>query len=290
MPTIRGSARNDALNGTSRADTMYGLGGSDALYGRLGYDVLYGGLGNDVLWTGPGSDKAYGEAGHDQLYGETGADTLDGGTGHDLIYGGQGRDTIYGGDGNDVLGGGFQDHLRYDYQFDTIYGGNGNDTIYAQDDGADQLRGEAGDDTIYATGDDVIAGAGNDEVLLGTGKSLASHSLVSLGQGQDAVSIAMTAHNNGPCSVAIRDFTVEDRIYLQWEGYSSRGLFDIFDRNDDRKLDVADEAFDEAGFRLDVGVMGLSLTLPANPDGSMIIFQGVTAISADQWLMWGAAR
>jgi Ca2+-binding RTX toxin-like protein len=136
--------RNDTLYGSNFSvdtDYIYGYRGDDALYGLAGRDYIYGAAGNDDIYGGSGSDI---------LYGGIGSDLIDGGTEADALYGEDGTDYLYGRDGNDVINAG--------RGTDRVYGGNQNDILY--DDGvisstrittggADQLYGEAGNDTFY---------------------------------------------------------------------------------------------------------------------------------------------
>ncbi len=107
--------------------------------------------------TAMGADTIYGGAGMDQLFGQGGADFIYGGADNDLIHGGSGFDTIRGGDGNDVIYSGAGDD-------EDVRGEAGNDTLYSDGDG--HFYGGAGDDTIHAGSTDVLemldGGADND--------------------------------------------------------------------------------------------------------------------------------
>jgi len=172
----------DQITGGSKNDSFGGFAGNDTLLGGSGSDTLNGGSGNDSM---------SGEAGNDALYGTSGNDTLDGGSGNDTLDGGGGSDALAGGRGNDVyiintktdivsersgqgtdrvhspitysLGdtdgagrnyGGNVENLRLTGSSHINGTGNGlNNVLYANN-GANQLDGGAGNDTVsylYAT-------------------------------------------------------------------------------------------------------------------------------------------
>lgn len=104
----------------------------------------------------------------DLLIGDVDWNEINGNGGNDTIIGNGGGDHIEGDEGNDVirLGPASEDYSSL------AYGGAGSDTIYGSD-GADlRLRGNSGNDVIYAGGgdDDYVTGeAGNDFVDGGAG-------------------------------------------------------------------------------------------------------------------------
>ncbi|MGP9805709.1 calcium-binding protein [Paracoccus sp. NSM] len=111
------------LTGTNDDDRMDGTDGDDILLGLGGADVISG------------------FAGDDRLEGNTGNDTIFGGTGDDSLAGGGGTDVIYGGPGNDVIG-----SDRLDAEVNWARGG------------AEQLFGDAGDDQLLFSPDDIVSG------------------------------------------------------------------------------------------------------------------------------------
>jgi Ca2+-binding RTX toxin-like protein len=152
--TIIGSNFADApLFGTAGPDLMLGLGGNDQLGGGLGDDRFATGL-ND------GNDDYHGSSGHDTIsYADRAQQVLidldnvadDGVAGErdnvrsniEGITGGRAGDVITGDSAFDVLDGGPGD--------DRLSGLDGNDLILmgASADGADEIRGGGGIDTIY---------------------------------------------------------------------------------------------------------------------------------------------
>ncbi|WP_157592061.1 calcium-binding protein [Solirubrobacter soli] len=171
---VDGGSGNDVLRGFEKPVTLLGGPGDDSLTGSERSDVLDGGPGaDDILGGDPYSaagpstgdlvdyssrtapvtvtldDVANdGEAGEgdnvhsdvDDIAGGSGDDTLTGSAGENRIDGGAGDDTITGGDGPDAL-----------------TGGAGDDTINAQDGFSDQISCGAGDDSVAADADDVVA-------------------------------------------------------------------------------------------------------------------------------------
>jgi Ca2+-binding RTX toxin-like protein len=120
-----------ATGGTALAVTKIGTPGRDIIRGSDEEDVLRG------------------LAGNDDLYGLDDDDVLRGGSGRDRLYGGEDDDILYGDDGNDTLVGG-KDENRY-------YGGRGNDVIKARNDEEERINCGAGEDTVTADREDIVA-------------------------------------------------------------------------------------------------------------------------------------
>lgn len=147
---INGTEGNDILVGTAGEDNMQGGAGRDRLNGGDGDDIVAGGAdndyvygdgGNDTLYGGDGNDALVGHSGEDTIYGEDGNDGVFGGGNDDQIFGGAGNDTLYGDGANDLIDGGTGD--------DKVFGGSGNDTlVYTAGEGADQISGNTGVDTV----------------------------------------------------------------------------------------------------------------------------------------------
>ncbi|MEX2171197.1 MAG: right-handed parallel beta-helix repeat-containing protein [Pirellulales bacterium] len=197
--TIRGGTENDTLHGGTGDDDIWGEDGNDVIHGNEGLDTLRGQAGDDTIYGDEDDDEIYGDAGADTLHGGYGRDRIWGGTENDLIFGDEGIDALYGeagddvvhgGDGDDLIEGGIgNDTLYGDAGSDRIYGGEGNDFLYGHnplvlpsedDEAADFLYGQAGDDWADGGGgDDHIDGGagvdtlygsdGNDVILAGTG-------------------------------------------------------------------------------------------------------------------------
>lgn len=130
-------------------DELFGNEGVDKLDGGDGDDLLNGGTGADVLFGGAGGDTLKGDVGKDVLVGGEGEDTLEGGSGNDTIYGLEGVFNSVGNDGNQIALSGF----------------TGSETNVA----ADELFGNANDDTLYMGNDDVASGGdGSDTFVVGT--------------------------------------------------------------------------------------------------------------------------
>ena len=125
------------------------------LVGSDGDNTITGTAGNDVIVAGAGADTINGLAGNDRICGGAGADDVTTGDGDDFVLAGPDADILRGQLGNDTLvgnaGGGDTDDVG-----DTLLGGAGNDFLdgWVGDDlmvgnvGNDQLRGEAGVDTV----------------------------------------------------------------------------------------------------------------------------------------------
>jgi Ca2+-binding RTX toxin-like protein len=242
IETIWGSPKKDYLVGTSGPQSISGFDGLDTLDGGGGADDMHGGddidqvtyasrnlpvnasldgvandgiageqdnietsvegviggQANDTLtgnnevtnyfYGGPGSDTETGLGGHDQLSGDAGNDTLDGGAGGDSfeILGGPGTDVLNGGPDDDVFWMGFTSDGA-----DQINGGSGPDTLRASqrstavDVSLDNVAndGATGEgDNVSSSVENVVGGSGPDTI---TG-SAADNTLAG-GDGKDSV-------------------------------------------------------------------------------------------------------
>ena len=171
---------NDVITGSADADKIDGLGGNDAMDGGAGDDQIDGGTGNDLIAGGAGSDIIHGGAGNDQILGATGLNTPQRGKVDDnwqdsyslaagtpaWIHGStwgvaanqNGALTIYGGGS-----------LIQDNAADVVYGDAGDDSIIGGR-GDDYLDGGADNDTLRgAGGNDILDGGAGDDYLEGDG-------------------------------------------------------------------------------------------------------------------------
>lgn len=205
--SLNGGEGNDRLNGQDGNDTLSGGAGDDRLYGNAGDDSLSGGEGRDYLYGGSGNDTLQGGSGDDDfLAGEAGDDTylFSVGDGSTMIYNrdtGEGRNdvlrllegvepsdvratragtnllltvastgetiTVQSYFNGDAAGGYALDAIEFAdgtvWDIDTVKG-----LVQQGTDGADQLYGYAGADTLNgAGGNDTLYGAGGDDVLDG---------------------------------------------------------------------------------------------------------------------------
>jgi Ca2+-binding RTX toxin-like protein len=212
IENLTGSAFGDSLTGDAGANTISGGGGDDVIFSSAGADFLYGGLGNDLIGV-DNNDFVRGGEGHDTVNADTstiangfifnflgteieyananhGNDVVDatgmtttvtivGFRGNDILTGGSGDDVIYGFEDDDIINGGAGfDQLIGGDGNDTIRGGGGPDVLYF----TDWLYGEAGDDTLYGSGNGVLVGGfDNDTIFAGAGD------LVIGSEGDDAI-------------------------------------------------------------------------------------------------------
>ncbi|TMP34794.1 calcium-binding protein [Pseudoalteromonas rubra] len=111
--------------------------------------------GNDTLSaTGVGRDMT--------VYGLNGNDTIQTGRGNDLIFGGDGKDKIRAGDGNDWVAGGSEIETDHDGVVHRVrISGYNND-------GADDIKGENGNDVLFGNRDgDNISGGDGEDIIFG---------------------------------------------------------------------------------------------------------------------------
>jgi Ca2+-binding RTX toxin-like protein len=177
--TLTGQAGDDTLLGLAGDDNIVGGAGADNLLGDAGRDIIFGNQGDDIILAGFDDDQVFGGAGNDTIFGDDGNDNIFGNEGRDVIDGGLGRDVIFitVNDGDDVIsGGGGIDTLDMsaattDAVVDLGTSGigfaeslsSGHDTL----DSIENVKGGAGDDTIYASNSvNVLSGgAGNDNFV-----------------------------------------------------------------------------------------------------------------------------
>jgi|GEM_PF-606993 len=159
-----GSNLNDDLRGNAGANTIWGAGGNDVIFGRDGNDTLIGNAGNDVLIGGNGADRLDGGVGTDRAqYSDATSGLL-----VDLQFAAS-NTGIAAGDTyvsiEDLFGSNLNDDLRGNAGANTIFGAGGDDVIYGRD-GNDRLNGNTGNDVLLGgNGADVLdGGAGIDRV------------------------------------------------------------------------------------------------------------------------------
>jgi Ca2+-binding RTX toxin-like protein len=183
--TITGLDGNDFIAGQGGDDTIDAGPGDDLASGNQGNDTIdlgagndqgVGNIGNDIISGGDGNDNLFGELSGETDIGITGDDQLFGGAGDDFMRGGLGNDYMDGGSGSDrasyfsipgavrvdlriqgvaqnTINGGFDTLVNVENvagsQFaDTLIGNNNANWMWSHG-GADDLRGNAGDDTFW---------------------------------------------------------------------------------------------------------------------------------------------
>ncbi len=165
---ITGSDGDNDIDGWAGDDTILGLAGNDTIHGNGGDDVIETGTGFDYAWGGSGDDIFlvsdeidYGFHYYDYFYGESGSDWLSFENttvawkinfGTALANGGGGLYHVFTSIENIV--------------------GSAQDDIVTADDGANQLYGLAGDDTLSGHGgnDTIDGGTGEDSLDGGAGE------------------------------------------------------------------------------------------------------------------------
>ena len=147
---------------TSDEKIYLGTSGDDRMYVRYG-TIVSGGYGNDSIQAYYAPSTIYGGEGNDTLLGSTGADSIYGGGGIDSIEAGSGDDLIYTASPSEFYYNWnpatstsyyrmFEQYVRPDStdDWDYVLAGAGNDTIYAVGENA-MLQGGDGNDTYHVT-------------------------------------------------------------------------------------------------------------------------------------------
>ncbi len=255
MPTITGTDGDDVLNGTAGRDIINGLGGNDVIYGGDGDDVIDGGDGDDVIHGGDGDDHLICTFGDDTAYGGAGDDYIQ------IRI--QGDDFAYGEDGNDLILA-FRSGTHAPDTF-VLDGGAGHDELRVIGNGRMMdtaiIRGGTGDDVIFAAGIGEVhidAGDGDDRLDL---SDLGGRYDITLGAGQDLISIGGSTLNNpydygsGLSEFLIRDFQAGadgDRIALLPLAYDRFEAWDnetnFFDTGHARIIQVGDDSLLQIDF------------------------------------------
>jgi Ca2+-binding RTX toxin-like protein len=172
---LRGGPGSDSLVGASDKDRFFGGNGNDSLFGSGSRDDFYSGAGIDHVFGGAGNDFVDAQGGFDFVEGGSGDDSIEGNDGEDRLKGGPGQDRIFGhqgsygsrqpedDDADRIWGQKGNDSVRGDGGDDRIIAGAGNDLIKGRG-GADNLEGSSGDDEIFGhQGNDHLDGdAGSD--------------------------------------------------------------------------------------------------------------------------------
>lgn len=169
--------RDDAGN------TVVVLSDGDDVTARL---IFAGGLPKNLSLQGNGRLIFSGILEFDDVIpGTNRSDTISALGGDDLVFGYGGDDHLYGGDGNDILvgGGGRNDRLYggkdddrlIDHGSSTMRGNAGNDTLYTSGDRHSwfraELYGDSGNDKIKGGSDTLYGGTGNDTLKAGSGRA-----------------------------------------------------------------------------------------------------------------------
>lgn len=104
--TVDSGAGDDFVEGWDGNDIITTGAGADGAAGGEGDDWIDLGDGADFGYGNEGDDTIYGGAGNDNLFGELTSETQNGVIGNDHLYGGDGDDFMRGGLGDDYLDGG----------------------------------------------------------------------------------------------------------------------------------------------------------------------------------------
>ncbi|MEC3862104.1 hypothetical protein VK792_12490 [Mesobacterium sp. TK19101] len=186
---VRGTGAADDLTGNSYGTTLKGNNGNDILRAGGAGDNLQGGWGLDTIYGGDGLDTINGDQNNDLIVHSDGQmiDILNGGTGTDTLD--ASAETTFGlkldltaqtwtGQGGsrlivnieEVRGTQSNDLLVGNTYGSTLRGNAGDDELYAGGAG-DLLEGGDGDDTLYgsALDDTIYGGANNDLIFFGDG-------------------------------------------------------------------------------------------------------------------------
>lgn len=219
--TIDAGDGDDSANGGQGNDTIILGDGNDQGGGNIGDDILHGGAGNDNLFGEFSGETELGITGNDQLYGGEGDDFLRGGLGDDCLDGGSGSDrasyfSIPGavrvdlriqGTAQNTLAGGFDtlvgvENVAGSEFADTLIGNNNANWFWSHG-GADELRGNAGDDTFWLPEGDgaVVRGGQGVDVIAFRGR------VTPVGEEPDTTGITFTI-SGGAQDIGRGDVTV----------------------------------------------------------------------------------
>ena len=132
-------------------------------------DNLTGTSNNDLITANNGNDTVSGLGGNDTIEGGRGGDIINGGVGDDLLAADRvDRFNDFDGNVSELRGNAGNDTLFGGGKNDLMIGGQGNDELLGKS-GDDELRGNAGDDRLNG-------GVGNDILIGGTGTDTADYS------------------------------------------------------------------------------------------------------------------
>ncbi len=148
--------------------------------GTINSEMLDGGSSDSILYADAGDDILNGNGGNDLLHGGLGADTMTGGTGNDTYVVDDALDTVTENlnEGTDTVQSSITYTLGANVENLTLTGsanlfgyGNELDNVITGNSGANNLRGGAGNDTLYAgdggTGQEGLYGEDGDDIIYG---------------------------------------------------------------------------------------------------------------------------
>ncbi|NCC21342.1 MAG: calcium-binding protein, partial [Alphaproteobacteria bacterium] len=258
--------QSDEISGSTGSDHVFGGDGADIFRASAGADTLDGGAGSDtidysalggvtgisvtlnsltpttVTVTGGDNDTI---VNFENVTGSTGADFITGDEFSNIIRGSGGNDVIRGGGGSDVLDGGEgTDTVRFDdlsgagiildigARTADFAGDSSRDTlldfeVYYTSNQADEIRGSAGIDTVYAlNGADIFyASAGADILDGGHGSDTIDYSALS-GIGDITVTL------NGSTPVTVTLSNGDDDLIVSIENVTGAAGDDVLTGDD----------------------------------------------------------
>jgi Ca2+-binding RTX toxin-like protein len=211
--TIDAGDGSDFVDGGDGNDTITTGNGEDQGDGGAGADTIDLGADNDFGFGGEGDDTIYGGSGNDNLFGESTFETQNGVTGNDQLFGGDGDDFLRGGLGDDYLDGGSgSDRASYfaipgSVHVDLRIQGTAQNTLaggwdtlvnienVAGSEFADTLIGNQNANWMWSHGgaDNISGNAGDDTFWIPSGDGV----VISGGQGFDVISFRGRVDNTG---------------------------------------------------------------------------------------------
>jgi len=218
---IYGGQDNDSITGVG---FVQGNKGDDTITGGPGPATLLGGQGDDVIHATYRDGKIYGDLGNDQIFANDLQRLIDGGAGNDTIQAPYGTAKIDAGPGDDrivgddqvfwVYGGDGNDTISLSTLEATVSGGAGNDSIFVPGyyQGANELSGDVGNDTIIAGAGDTLSGGEGDDLLNG-GTMIG-------GPGADRFGMGYVLFPSSPTNQVL-DWSPDEKVQLPHGGASS---------------------------------------------------------------------
>lgn len=279
--TVNGAGGDDFLETANLNATLIGGGGDDVISSDGENSILRGGAGDDDLTANNANALLQGGDGDDQL--TISNETVYGGNPNDDPVTTEGSGTAYGGDGDDYISG------RGDAGM-VLYGEAGNDRVVASGENVEGFGGTGDDVLSTLNGATVYGGAGNDVLYLDSGTTGDG------GDGDDTIHVWNRLHNDDGQVVLstgdgsdIVDVIVRspyggeaDDVFLQVTDFDpEQDVLQVGDWGTGNKVGDIEIVEANDGSYSDVRVT-YTWTTGADPGTAVIRLDGVTGLTADQ--------
>jgi Tol biopolymer transport system component len=273
--------------------TGSGLAGNDTIVGGIGNDILDGGTGNDSLVGGLGDDTYYVDSYRGDKIVENlneGIDTVIssqsyrlGNNLENLTLTGTASQGIGNSIDNVITGNSGANNLQGQAGNDTIYGGAGNDNLNGNN-GNDSLYGGNGNDILVGErGSDFLSGGNGNDLLVGYGNASGERDILVGGAGSDifGIGVSYARFGAGSGSGGLVGYTGDgDTGFALIRGWNSTDFIEL-------KGDFSQYSFGQAFNYGDVNKADLTISYYGSNGSDLIaVVQDATNLSQDSFIFF----